>query len=152
MPLPAMTDLTFSQGAADDDAAVRALLVRCGLPEEDLRPAQLEDFVVCRAGHELVGSIGLEPLGQVALLRSLAVTPSHRGRRVAHLLWEAMRRRARDRGVRRLYLLTTTAQALFDRWGFQVVSRAEVPDVVRGTAEYATLCSSTAVVMTLELR
>ena len=151
MQLLAMTDLTFSPATAADTGEVRALLERCGLPQEDLGPAHLEHFVVCRAGDELVGCIGLELFGEVALLRSLAVTPQHRGRRVGRWLWDAVRHQARASGVRRLYLLTTTAQALFVRWGFQAVPRQEVPDVVRGTAEYTTLCPTTAAVMMTEL-
>lgn len=103
-----IADLAFSPVRPVDLVDVRALLVCCQLPTEDLEHAHLEHFVVCRSGDELVGVVGLEVLGKMALLRSLAVAPTHRGRRVAHLLWDQARLLARDRSVRDLYLLTTT--------------------------------------------
>lgn len=141
----------FSSARPADLAAVRALLERCQLPTADLRPAHLETFVVCHDGGEVVGAFGLELLVETALLRSLAVAPTHRGKRVGHLLWDKAHHLARDRGVRNLYLLTTTAAALFARWEFQVVSREDVPGAVRSTTEYSSLCPSTAVIMTSQL-
>ena len=58
---------------------------------------------------------------------------------------------ASRRGIRRLYLLTTTPEKLFARWGFQRVERDAVPDAIRGTAEFTSLCPITAVVMALDL-
>ena len=37
------------------------------------------------------------------------------------------------------------------RWGFQVVQREGVPPDIRGTTQFASVCPSTATVMTLEL-
>jgi N-acetylglutamate synthase-like GNAT family acetyltransferase len=135
---------------------VQTLLGACGLPGADLRAADLEGFLVCRGdGGRIVASVGIQSLGDagagVALLRSLAVVPELRGRRIAHELWARGRADARRRGVRSLYLLTTTAEALFARWGFRRVDRDAAPGAVRDTAEFAALCPSTAVVMSLDL-
>jgi N-acetylglutamate synthase-like GNAT family acetyltransferase len=146
-----MEDITYGPASPDDLPAVKALLERCELPTEDLRPDQLAHFVVCRAQGGLVGAVGLEVLGGVGLLRSLAVAPEVRGRGLAHDLWARVRAEARRRDVRRLYLLTTTAAPLFSKWGFRSVTRDSVPEVVRATPEYSLLCPSTATVMTMDL-
>jgi len=144
-------DPRYGPAAPDDLTGIRELLARCQLPADDLRPSQLAHFVLCRDLHKLVGTVGLEPLGEVALLRSLAVAPEVRGRGIAHQLWARARERASALGIQRLYLLTTTAEGLFARWGFRRIARDEVAEAVRGTAEYSMLCPSTAVVMALRL-
>jgi len=146
-----MQDLRYAPASPDDLPAVKELLERCGLPTADLTPTHLEHFILSRLGGRIVGTVGLELLGQVALFRSLAVEASLRGRRVGHELWARARDHAAASGIRRLYLLTTTAEALFGRWGFHRVARDQVPEIVRATSEFSGMCPSTAVVMTGEL-
>ena len=146
-----MEDIRFTTATAADLPAVRALLERCELPVDDLQAAHLEHFVVCRLGGSLAGSVGIEISGEIGLMRSLAVAPELRGRRLGHDLWTHLRSEASRRGVGRLYLLTTTAEKLFARWGFQRVERDTVPEAIRGTAEFASLCPNTATVMALDL-
>jgi amino-acid N-acetyltransferase len=146
-----MEHIRFTPATAADLPAVRTLLESCELPVDDLQPAHLEHFVACRLGHRLVGTVGIEIMGDTGLLRSLAVVPELRGRRLGHDLWKRLKDEARRRGIHRLYLLTTTAEKLFERWGFQRVERDAVPDAIRGTAEFTSLCPSTAALMALDL-
>ncbi len=120
-------------------------------PRRILGPLQLQHFVVCRLGDQLAGSVGLEVKGALGLLRSLAVAPELRGRRLGHALWTRIHEQALQQGIRRLYLLTTTAEALFSRWGFQRVPRDIVPEAIRATTEFASLCPATASVMVMDL-
>jgi amino-acid N-acetyltransferase len=131
--------------------AVIGLLRRCALPADDVTARHLSTFVIARRGEEIVATGGLELLGDVALFRSLAVVPELRGERLAHRIWSAARALAKRHGVRRLYLLTTTAEALFARWGFERVPREALPETVQATPEFSTLCPATAVAMTMEL-
>jgi len=146
-----MEDTTIAFATPADLSAVRALLDRYELPTTDLEAKHLEQFLVCRVGGQLAGAIGLEVLGDVGLLRSLAVAPEFRGRRLGHALWTRLHEEARRRGIGHLYLLTTTADGLFSGWGFRRVGRDVVPDAVRATPEYSALCPSTATVMTMDL-
>ena len=142
-----MEDIRFTSATPADMPAVRTLLEFCDLPAEDLRPEHLEHFLLCRRGDRLVGTVGLELYGGHALLRSLAVTPELRGNGVGHELWARVQGEAARAGVRRLFLLTTTADGLFTRWGFSRVDRSTVPPDIQQTPEYSALCPSTAVVM-----
>ena len=146
-----MEDVTFEPATDADLAAIRALLRRCELPIDDVGPAPLEHFVVCRTGGRLAGTVGLELMGEVGLLRSLAVAPEVRRKGLGHALWARGCADAARAGVRHLYLLTTTASDLFARWGFQPVGREAVPPAIQATAEYSSLCPSTAVVMAMDL-
>jgi protein-tyrosine-phosphatase len=54
---------------------------------------------------------------------------------------------ARDRGSRRLYLLTTSAERYFERLGFTRIAREGAPLEVRATREFLTLCPSSSALM-----
>ena len=54
---------------------------------------------------------------------------------------------ARDLGIDELYLLTETAETWFERRGYRAIERDVVPEPVRGSIEFTTACSTTAVAM-----
>jgi N-acetylglutamate synthase and related acetyltransferases len=56
-------------------------------------------------------------------------------------------RHARERGLGAVYLLTTTAEGYFPRFGFTRVARDEVPDPVRASVEFREACPASAVAM-----
>jgi amino-acid N-acetyltransferase len=58
---------------------IQDLLRAVDLPAEDRTPAHLAHFLIGRGGRRLVGVVGMEPTGDGALLRSLAVRPAHQG-------------------------------------------------------------------------
>jgi amino-acid N-acetyltransferase len=51
---------------------------------------------------------------------------------------------ARAEGLQAVYLLTTTAAAFFQRWGFAPHARAAVPGVVRASVELSQACPESA--------
>ena len=129
-----------------DESAVAALLESCGLPHRDIAP-HLAHFMVARDGSRVVGVIGLEVHGTEGLLRSLAVLPDRRSEGIARRLYASLIVRARQLGLTRLYLLTTSAQGFFEMLGFRVVSRAAVPEAIRATEEFRQLCPDSATCM-----
>ncbi len=134
----------------EDLDAVVGLLGVAGLPTAGLS-ATLADFYVAEQGGRIVGAIGLEPYGAAALLRSAVVEPAFRGSGVG----EAMIRRILDhagaRGMSEVFLLTTTAERYFPRFGFVEIAREDVPRAVQGSLEFSEACPDSAVVMRLEL-
>ncbi len=129
------------------ESEVRRLLAEAGLPAEDLAPDALEDFLGCGPEGALTGVVGLEILGTEALLRSLAVARSERGRGYGKMLVAEAERRARARGVERVYLLTTTAAEFFARLGYHEVPRDEAPPSIRVTSEFSVVCPTNSVLM-----
>ena len=142
-------NLRIRAAGAEDLKSAITLLSECELPTVDLDPQTFLHFLVAQAEgvDELVGLIGLEPFGQVGLLRSLAVSPRFRGKAVAQALIASLEHRARDQSIAELYLLTTTAASYFHRRGYEAVDRNHVPDAIRETREFSELCPDSAVVM-----
>ena len=141
-----MADVVLRVAKAADLPAVERLLVASGLPLDGVREA-LPTFVVAEAGDDLVGVAGLEVCRDNALLRSVAVAPEWRSRRLGHALVTRAIAEAETRGIQALYLLTTTAERYFPSFGFERIGRDEVPDDVRATEEFRSACPASATVM-----
>jgi amino-acid N-acetyltransferase len=137
----------------DDEAAVAALLTTAGLPLDGVHDA-LPSFVVAEDAGEIVGVAGMEACGvagEHALLRSVAIASSWRKRGLGRTLVRRTIAEAERRGVKALYLLTTTAEHYFPTFGFVKIGRDNVPDDVKETREYCGVCPSSATVMVMEL-
>lgn len=126
--------------------AVLALLAATALPVDDLGDPDVVLFAASEAGR-LLGVVGLQLLDGAALLRSLAVDPAARARGLGGRLTDHALGEARARGRTDVWLLTTTARDYFARRGFVVVPRELVAPAVRATAQFSSLCPSTAAVM-----
>jgi amino-acid N-acetyltransferase len=129
---------------------VAALLQTARLPLEGAQ-AHLPNFILAFQADELVGCAGLERYGESGLLRSVAVKETTRGMNVGGQLVQAALQAARGGGMRRVLLLTETAANYFPRFGFQTITRAEVPPAVKASVEFTTACPDTAMVMMLNL-
>ena len=126
--------------------AIAALLQDCSLPLEGARE-HLPAFLVAVGDGDVVGSAGLEVYGDVALLRSVAVSPAWRGQGVGRALAQAVYADAHRRGVKTLHLLTTTAAAYFSNLGFESETREHVPAALEASAEFHGACPSSAAYM-----
>lgn len=143
--------LAIAPAHRPDLSALSTLLRDSKLPVEGIE-AHLETTLVARRDGEIVGSAALELYDAAALLRSVAVRDTLRGQGLGQRLTQAALDLARARGVRTVYLLTTTAGAFFPRFGFHLITRAEVDPVVKESVEFKSACPASATVMKLELR
>lgn len=145
--MDAATERTELRSATPLDLAkVEALLSASGLPLEGVREA-LPNFVLAERDSALIGVAGLEVCCDNALLRSVAVSNEWRSHGVGRALVARVIADAEARGIRALYLLTTTAEQYFPSFGFRTISRDEVPDDVGATAEFKGACPASATVM-----
>jgi amino-acid N-acetyltransferase len=131
--------------------AVRRLLARAKLPSADLAVGHLEHFFGCGTHGVPRGVVGVELHGDEALLRSLAVEADARGQGCAKALVARAERHARDKGARRVYLLTTGAADFFARLGYKRVERGAAPQAMRATSEFSSLCPVSSVLMVMEV-
>ncbi|HJQ54848.1 MAG TPA: arsenic resistance N-acetyltransferase ArsN2 [Gemmatimonadaceae bacterium] len=134
-----------------DLPAVERLLVANDLPVQGVRD-NFAGFLVADEEGVVVGAIGLESFDSVALLRSAVVAREHRGTGVGRQLVEQALDRADRAGVNDVYLLTTTAEDYFPRFGFDRTERSGVPDALKMSEEFRGACPETAVVMTRRSR
>ncbi len=126
---------------------VVALLQESRLPVAGVAQ-HFDSFLVARAGDgRLVGCVGLEIYGDVGLLRSLAVAKAARGSGLGARLVERLFELARSRGVESLYLLTTTAEDYFPRFGFERLPREAADPKLAASEELRGACPESAVLM-----
>jgi amino-acid N-acetyltransferase len=132
-------------------AAARALLESASLPTADLTEQHCEHFFFTGPAETPDGLVGLELLGDVALLRSLVVSPVARSSGMGTALVRVAEDHARAQGVRAIYLLTTTAEAFFSRRGYSAAARDSAPPVIRSTREFAGLCPASSAFLSKQL-
>ena len=143
--------MKIRDATSSDFPAVEQLLLASKLPVEGVRE-NFSSFVVAEETGTIAGAIGLEKYGSAALVRSAVVSPSSRGTGIGRHLVESILERAKEDGIDELYLLTTTAENYFPRFGFTPTTRSAVPESVKASAEFRGACPDTAVVMSRRAR
>lgn len=141
-----LTGATIRNAGPNDWERVAELLATSSLPLDGARE-HLSDFLVAERGGTLIGCAAVERYGDAALLRSVAVAQSERGRGTGAVLVDRCLSAAAESGIRTMVLLTTTAEHYFPRFGFEVVERDAVPDAVKESAEFRGACPASATVM-----
>jgi amino-acid N-acetyltransferase len=131
---------------AGDFDAIAHLLRDRHLPVDGLRE-HLPTTLVARDGDAIVGSAALELYDDGALLRSVAVAPGREHSGLGRTLVDAAIDLARARRIPALYLLTTTAERYFPRFGFERIERGDVPSGVQRSVEFTSACPGSAIVM-----
>lgn len=137
---------TIGPAGPADLPAIEALCSAAGLPLDGIADA-LELGVVARTGGVVVAAAGIERHGAAGLLRSVVVAPPYRGIGLGRAIVAAAEVRARDAGVRELYLLTETAADWFPGLGYGSVGRSVAGVAVGGSVEFRSACPETAVAM-----
>lgn len=142
----------FRPARASDLPAIIALLQAYALPTADLVFDKLSHFLVhADSSGDLHACVGIEIFGDTALLRSLAVADVQRSSGLGRAALDAIETHAAAAGVRRLYLLTTTAAAFFERHGYRQAARDTAPEPLKRTDEFASLCPASATFMTKDI-
>lgn len=126
---------------------VRAMLDEAGLPASDITDAHCDHFFYAGSATRPDGIVGIELLGEAGLLRSLAVRGDARGSGLGSGLVRGVEDYARSRGVRAIYLLTTTAEKFFEARGYGIVARDAAPAAIRSTREFAGICPASSAFM-----
>ena len=139
-------DITIEQATPEDADEVCRLIEVNRLPLDRLRE-YLATALVARRGGEIVGVAALEVYPDGALMRSVAVAPDLQRRGLGRRLTDAILQLASDLHVPHAYLLTTSAERYFPKFGFETIARAEVPGSVRASVEFTSACPSSAIVM-----
>ena len=140
------TGATVRPATSDDYEAVAGLLRAAQLPLDGV-PRMLTDFYVAETRGRVLGAIGLEVYGSDGLLRSVVVEAAARSAGIGVALVDYVLGQARLRALRAVYLLTTTAERYFPRFGFSAIARDDVPHHVSASVEFREACPASAVVM-----
>ena len=144
--LPGMPGIVISGATTADLPAVCAMLAGQQLPVEGAAD-HVDTMLVARHHGTIVGAAALEPYRDGGLLRSVVVAPAHQGTGLGRRLTSAALDLAASLGIRDVFLLTTTAESYFPRFGFERIARADVPAAVRSSVEFTSACPESAAVM-----
>ena len=144
-------NLTYRNATEDDAAAIRSLLESQRLPTETVGTTKT-DFYLAVENNAIVGVAGFEYYGEDVLLRSVAVPASLQKNHIGSEFVEWMISLAKQKGLKRIVLLTETASKFFAKKGFRIVERSFiVNDAMKQSSQFSGGCCSTAVCMILDL-
>jgi amino-acid N-acetyltransferase len=133
-----------------DEGKIKSLLSEANLPAEDISK-HLQNFIVAEKDHEIIGTIGIEVLGELGLLRSLAVRPMYQKKGLGSRLVKQIISFAYNKNLKTLFLLTSTAAGFFKKHGFTEIQRDQAPRTVQNTKEFRMLCPNNEVCMSKNL-
>jgi amino-acid N-acetyltransferase len=144
---PSTIHVSIERAKAGDGPSILQLLSAAQLPVDGLIE-HLDTAVVARGdGGGVAGCAALEIYADGALLRSVVVDGGVHGQGIGTRLTTAALDLANVLGIPAVYLLTTTAEAFFPRFGFVQIPRADLPGGVQMSVEFRSACPSTAIVM-----
>jgi amino-acid N-acetyltransferase len=144
------TAVVVRRARQEDFEMIADLLQGSSLPTLGVNE-HLDTFLVAEEGGKVIGAIGLEVYDKTALLRSAVVAPGRRSAGIGSRLYDQLLRFARELGVRRLVLLTNTAEEYFRRKGFKTVHPESITGPVRTSVEFTGACPSHAVCMACDV-
>jgi amino-acid N-acetyltransferase len=124
---------------------VITLLEIAKLPTTDISDDTV--LYLLQNNEKTIGTAGLDIFDDCALLRSVSIIKEEQGKGFGKILNREIENYAKESGINCLYLLTTDAKDFFGKLGFCVIKREESPAVLQQTAEFNSLCPSTATVM-----
>lgn len=147
-----LNNINYTPASKIDELFIKSLLIRCNLPYKDIMPRSLKNFIIAKYQNNIIGNIGLEIFDEFVLIRSLCVEEAYRKEGIGISLYENILTYAQSKGIKELYLLTTTAESFFSHLGFEIVDRSIVPEAIRMSSEFKELCPSSAVCMKIVLK
>ena len=148
MRMELTTDTDIRKASSSDMDSIRVLLISC-----ELTLAGIEDTEFWTINHSggIIACVGLETKGKDGLLRSLALSNGFRKSGFGKSLVVFIIQEAKNRSLRNLFLLTSTAKDYFPRFGFYSVSRSDLLGREIMKSKEIEACSETCTLMKLEL-
>jgi N-acetylglutamate synthase-like GNAT family acetyltransferase len=123
--------------------AMVRLLDSAKMPTTDLWEGEPEYFIF--GDYDAFGGIALYP--PVALIRSVVVNIAYRRRSIGAAMVAHLERAARRRGIKEVWLMTTSAAHFFEGCGFKTAERTQAPEQIAQTLQFKDLCPASATLM-----
>ncbi len=129
---------------------IKNLLEEVDLPISDLDVAPVHFFGI-KNGTNIIAVGALEVYGTNAILRSVAVKSTLQNQGLGKEIVSFLETKAKEMGIRQLFLLTTTADAFFKKLNYLPTDREKCPREIRESEEFANLCPSIASCLSKQL-
>ena len=143
-------NISLRPAASADWPAIAALLRANQLPLDGAQ-AHLVTYLVATREGEVVATAGAEVYGDMALLRSVAVSPALQRQGIGKLLVSRLLEEAKRRQIAKVFLLTVTAPEYFAQFGFERGPRDGAPAALQESAEFQGACPACAALMSVTL-
>ena len=131
--------------------SVKELLHLSGLPVSDLDEAPIHIFGV-KENNKLVAAGALEIYGINAVLRSLAVHQTHQNLGYGKQMVRFLENKAIEKGIKNLFLLTSTAADFFKKLAYLPQQRDLCPPDILSSAQFREICPLSASCFSKKLR
>jgi len=145
-----MNSFVIVQYSKSDLLPIIQLLKENNLPSSDIEAGK-QVFFVAEYNDTIIGCIGIEEYNSFGLIRSLAVTKSKKNLGLGKKLHTRAIENCIVKGLKKTYLLTSTADNYFELLGWKQIKRADVPSIIQSSKEFSSICPSTAICMELSL-
>lgn len=142
-----MKKIKYEPAQIDDLGQIVLLLKESNLPVEDIDSNSSIQFIVAKFDDTLVGSVALERFNSICLFRSICVKEEFRNDGVGFTLVNKILLLARNENISDLYLLTSSAETYFEKFGFMKLNRNEAPLQIQESSQFKDLCPSSAIFM-----
>jgi N-acetylglutamate synthase-like GNAT family acetyltransferase len=142
--------MVITRANTSDLPGIFGLLRDNGLPFEGVAK-DLRNFLVIKDGREIIGCAGLEIHGRTGLLRSVAVKKERQGQGLGMTLISRIFNLARNKNIKKLYLLTSDSSQFFSRFGFERIERNKVDPVIQQAEMFTCCCPCSSIVMVKDL-
>lgn len=140
----------FATATQADLEDVLNLLEQSYLPKAGVAE-NIQNFILALEQDKIIGCAGLEIHDKAGLLRSVAVAGDYQKQGLGSRLTEGILDLAEHHQLSSISLLTETAKDYFPRFGFVEVSRKDLPEPLKDSAEFKGACPDSAIAMTMTL-
>lgn len=123
---------------------LKAALAGAGLPVDDIAEPDRLFWRFETLNDVPVGFGGLEVHGKHALMHSVVTLPPLRKRGIGRAIVAALESEAELRGCQEIFVLTTGPTDFFGRLGYASCDRAQMPEEICQTQEFAALAAASA--------
>ena len=142
--------MIVTKAKISDLPEIFGLLRDNGLPFEGVAEDP-RNFIVIKDGREIIGCAGLEIQGGTGLLKSVAVKKERQGQGLGMTLISSIFNLARNKHIKKLYLLTIDASQFFSRFGFERIERNKVDPAIQQAEMFNCCCPGSPIVMVKDL-
>jgi amino-acid N-acetyltransferase len=125
---------------------IYSLLQSLSLPTEGIED-HLNNFYVLKDKDEIIGTGGIEIYDEAGLIRSIAVDPKYQKKGLGRRIIEYLLKYAKEKDVKELFLLTDTVPKLYEKFGFNYITRENVNSKIEQSEEFNGSCPNTADLM-----
>jgi amino-acid N-acetyltransferase len=142
--------MEFVKATGTDLEQATLLIEASGLPTVDINQSNQKIYIL-KEDNKIIATSCLEIYDQEAILRSFAVEETRRNTGIGTFIYKETLKEAKKHGLRKLILLTTTAENYFKKQGWKVTQRENISEQIKHSTEFNSVCPSTAVCMYLDL-